>query len=76
MTEDNRGTYTAEVEYSAPEGDGETLRRTEEDSTPRMTADYAVGQVPSDATIHRVGVWSGTVQDRPESGHESGLLED
>lgn len=76
MSEDNHGTYTAEVEYSAPDGDSKTLYRTEENSTARLTADYAVSQVPSDATIFRVGVWSGTIQERPDSGHESGLLEE
>lgn len=67
---------TVEAEYSL--GDtGQTHHWTFSDRTPTEAHDYVVGHcVPLDATLFRVGVWSGTPADRPESGHEPGLLDD
>jgi len=72
MSADSRQQYTAEVEYSLPETD-DTRKRTASYRTVNGAKDRAVDKVPLDANIWRVGVWTGTVSDRPESGHEEGL---
>lgn len=69
--------YTAEVTYSIQsehEHQTRTITRTLEARSPNSVKDYTVQQVPGDATIHRVGVWTGTKSDRPDAGHEHGLL--
>lgn len=68
-------TYTAEVEYSQPDGEAATRTVTQSNTTPGTVKDEAVSRVPTAPTIHRVGVWSGGPDERPEGGHEEGLLE-
>ena len=65
--------YTAEVEFGMPEPNtGSKFYATAE--SPEEATSRAVDYVPSVGTVFRVGVWTGSRDERPESGHENGLL--
>jgi len=56
----------------------ETLVVTRQDTLPHEVRQTVIGllaQSDHDADIHRVGVWSGTADDRPGRGHDHGILQ-
>lgn len=67
---------TIEAEYTHPGNDeGITHTWTFYDRTPEDAKDTVVSKyVPSEATLWRIGVWHGQAEDRPESGHQTGIL--
>jgi len=64
---------TVEVEYQRGEEPARATRSGTE--SPEELKDAALKQVPLRASIHRVGGWSGGIEDRPESGHEDGFFD-
>lgn len=67
---------TVEAEYSPP-GDAEGIIQmwTFYDWTPEDAKDAVISEyVPLDATLWRVGVWHGTADNRPDGGHQTGIL--
>ncbi len=66
---------TVEVEY-----DVQNESQTNQWVRSQLTAleaknDVVKHEIPITATIHRVGVWRGRPEDRPDNGHEAGLLD-
>lgn len=70
-------TITVEAEYTIDRNSVGTLSQwTLENRSPAEAKDFVVRHcVPLHATLWRVGLWYGTPDDRPEGGHESGILE-
>lgn len=66
--------YTAEVEFGMPAPNESPRKFYATAETPEEAKDLAVQYVPSAGSIHRTGVWSGSKSDRPDSGHEDGIL--
>lgn len=68
---------TVEAEYSQPGSDAQTTKQwTFEELSPRKAKEVVVSEyVPYEATLWRVGVWHGQSEDRPDGGHEAGILE-
>jgi hypothetical protein len=64
---------TVEVEYQRGEQPASVARSGAE--SPEELVDAALKQVPLRATIHRIGGWTGGVEDRPEGGHEDGVFD-
>lgn len=67
--------YTAEVDFGMPAPNESSKRFYATAKTPQEAKDLAVHYVPGAGAIHRVGVWSGDKDDRPDGGHENGLLD-
>lgn len=67
---------TVEAEYTNANSDKTTTNQwTFEGLSPKQAKDRVVGShVPLQATLWRVGVWYGHPEDRPDGGHESGIL--
>lgn len=70
-------TITVEVEYTPPERDVQiTQQWSFEGVTPKQAKERVVREyVPGEATLWRVGLWHGTPKDRPDGGHETGILQ-
>ena len=68
---------TVEVEMTLPGNEKATTQQwTFEQHSPQQAKETVVSEcVPSDATLWRIGLWPGTVNDRPDGGHEDGILE-
>jgi hypothetical protein len=69
-------TITVEVEFTIDKNSKSTVSQwTFQNRSPTDAKDFVVRHcVPHQATLWRVGLWSGTVDDRPDGGHESGIL--
>jgi len=67
--------YTAEVEFAMPAPNESPLKRYATAETPQEAKDLAVHYVPWEGVIHRTGVWTGSIDDRPDGGHENELLD-
>lgn len=67
---------TVEAEYSLPGNDDAVIKQwTFEQESPSQAKEIVETRyVPFLATLWRIGVWYGTSEDRPDSGHESGIL--
>lgn len=69
-------TITVEAEYTIDGNSELTVSQWEfQNRDPAEAKNFVVRHcVPSQATIWRVGLWSGTTDNRPDGGHETGLL--
>lgn len=87
MTEDSRDpsrpaerddTITVEAEYTRDGCEKPTIGRwTFEGVSPHEAKDRVVSDcVPLAATLWRVGLWHGSVEGRPDGGHETGILQE
>lgn len=70
-------TITVEAEYTIDcNSQPTTSQWTLENRSPTEAKDFVVRHcVPLHATLWWVGLWFGTPDNRPEGGHESGILE-
>lgn len=70
------GRITVEAEYSYPSREEQTTKHwTLEGVSPQQAKDKVIREyVPSEATLWRVGLWVGTPEDRPDGGHQDGIL--
>mgnify|MGYP006293977017 FL=1 len=70
-------TITVEAEYTIDGNVNSTVSQwTFENRSPAEAKDFVVRYcVPLQARLYWVGLWSGTPDDRPEGGYESGILE-
>lgn len=67
---------TVEAEYSFPGNDDAVIQQwTFKQESPSQAKEVVeTHYVPLEATLWRIGVWYGTSEDRPDSGHETGIL--
>ena len=67
---------TVEAEYTLPGcEDRTTLHWTFKGVSPHQAKDNVVSDfVPYEATLERVGLWYGSPEDRPDGGHQTGIL--
>lgn len=68
---------TVEAEYTHPGSDDQTTKQwTLEGRSPLQVKDVVVSEyVPYEATLWRVGLWYGRPEDRPDGGHQAGILQ-
>lgn len=68
---------TVEAEYTPNGQEAATTQQwTFYKQSPRQAKDVVESKlVPYEATIWRIGVWNGTYDDRPDTGHETGILD-
>lgn len=70
------GRITVEAQYTLSRCEEQTTKHwTLEGVSPQQAKDKVVRDyIPSEATLWRVGLWYGSPEDRPESGHQDGIL--
>ena len=72
----HKGRITVEAEYTLPGCENQTTQHwTFEGVSPHQAKDKVVcDYVPYEATLGRVGLWYGSPEDRPDGGHQTGIL--
>lgn len=72
-----QGTVTVEAEYTLPGSDEQTTQQWMfEQRSPQQAKDVVMSKyIPYEATLWRIGLWYGSPDDRPDGGHEAGILE-
>lgn len=70
-------TITVEVEYTLPECEDQiTQQWSFEGVTPHQAKERVIRDcILDEATLWRVGLWRSSFEDRPDGGHETGLLQ-
>lgn len=70
------GRITVEAQFTLTGCEEQTTRFwTLEGVSPQEAKDKIIREyVPSEATLWRVGLWYGLPEDRPEGGHQDGIL--
>ena len=75
--EQNDNRITVEADYTLPYRDEPITHRWPfEGVSPHEAKDKVVRDyVPLEATLWRVGLWYGSPENRPDGGHQDGILE-
>lgn len=70
------GRITVEAQYTLPRCEEQTTTQwTLEGVSPQQAKDKVVRDyIPYEATLWRVGLWYGSPEDRPDGGHQDGIL--
>lgn len=75
-TATRNGRITVEAQFTLTGCEEQTTQHwTFEGVSPQGAKDKVVREyVPYEATLSRVGLWYGSPEDRPEGGHQDGIL--